>query len=131
MYDQILKRIKKDNIPIMGTCAGCVLLSKKIVDNKGEIKSLNLMNIEVERNKFGRQKESFEKNIVIKGYSEPFHAVFIRAPIIKKIWGNCEILAKVDEKIVAVRQDNFIAYSFHPELTDDIRLHSSFLKMII
>ena len=130
-YNAIIQRANNGNFPIMGTCAGCVLLAKSIVGNKGEITSLNLMDIEVERNKFGRQRESFEKNILIKGLSDPFHAVFIRAPIIKKAWGDCEILAKVDEKIVAVRQDKFFAYSFHPELTDDFRLHETFLNFII
>ena len=89
------------------------------------------MDIEVERNMFGRQKESFEKNLEIKGFSKPYHAVFIRAPVIKKAWDTCEILAKIDKKIVAARQDKFLAVSFHPELTDDLRLHQYFLEMVI
>ena len=108
-------------------CTTC----KKIVGNKGEITSLRVMDIEVERNAFGRQKESFEKSIEIKGFSKPYHAVFIRAPVIKKVWETCEILAEVDKKIIAARQKKFLAFSFHPELTDDPRLHRYFLKTFI
>ena len=85
MYDAIVQRVEDNTLPIMGTCAGCVLLAKKIVGNKGEITSLRVMDIEVERNAFGRQKESFEKSIEIEGFSKPYHAVFIRAPVIKKV----------------------------------------------
>ena len=127
----LVQRTKNENFPIMGTCAGYVLLAKEILYNKGEVTSLNLIDIEVERNKFGRQKDSFEKNILIKGHSNPFHAVFIRAPIINRVWGDCEILATVDKRIVAVRQDNIFAFSFHPELSNDNRLHIDFLNMII
>ena len=88
MYDTILQRLKQNNFPIMGTCAGCVLLAKEIVGDKGNIKLLNAMDMQVKRNAFGRQKESFEMNIEIKDFSKPYHAVFIRAPIIKKVWGN-------------------------------------------
>ena len=131
MYDVIVQRVKDNTLPIMGTCAGCVLLAKKIVGKSGETKPLCAIDIEVERNAFGRQKESFERSIEFKGFLKPYHAVFIRAPVIKKVWGTCEILAKIDKKIVAVRQDKFLAVSFHPELTDDLRLHKYFLEMFI
>ena len=131
MYDTIIQRIKDNTLPIMGTCAGVVLLAKRIIGKNGETRSLFAMDIEVERNAFGRQKESFEKNLKIKGFSKPFHAVFIRAPIIKKTWGKCKILAEVDKRIVATRQDKFLAVSFHPELTEDCRLHKYFLEMFI
>ena len=75
-------------------------------------------------------RESFEKYIDIKGFIEPYKAVFIRAPVIKKVWGNCEILAEINKKIVMARQDNMLALSFHPELTDDLRIHKYFLDMI-
>ena len=131
LYDAISKRIKEKNLPIMGTCAGCVILASKINDNINDVKLLSAMDIQVKRNAFGRQKESFEKNIEITGFSELYNAVFIRAPIIEKIWGNCEILAKLDDKIVMARQDNLLALSFHPELTDDLRIHKYFLDMIL
>jgi len=115
----------------MGTCAGCVLLAKEIVGKNNDISLLHAMDMKVERNAFGRQKESFEKCIKIKGLSKPYNAVFIRAPIIKKVWGKCEIIGETNKKIIAARQDNFLALSFHPELTDDIRIHEYFLNMIV
>ncbi len=130
IYKAILKRIKNRNLPIMGTCAGCVILASKINDNFKDIQLLSAINMQVIRNAFGRQRESFEKNINIKGFSKSFNAVFIRAPIIEKVWGNCEILAKIDKKIVMAREDQFLALSFHPELTDDLRIHKYFLDMI-
>lgn len=89
------------------------------------------MDMKVGRNAFGRQKESFEQNINIKNFNSPYNALFIRAPIIKKIWGKCEILATINEKIVAARQDRFLALAFHPELACDTRVHQYFLEMII
>lgn len=129
--DAISKRIKENNLPIMGTCAGCVLLASEMTDNTQNVKLLSAMDTHVKRNAFGRQRESFEKNIDIKSFTEPYNAVFIRAPVIEKVWGNCEILAMVDKKIVMARQGNLLALSFHPELTDDLRIHKYFLDMIL
>jgi pyridoxal 5'-phosphate synthase pdxT subunit len=86
--------------------------------------------MQVERNAFGRQKQSFERSIEIKGFSKPYTAVFIRAPVIKKTWGRCQILATIGTEIVMARQNNYLALSFHPELTDDLRIHQFFLEMI-
>jgi len=130
LYNIISERIKENNLPIMGTCAGCVILSKKLINNVKDVKLLNAMDMHVERNAFGRQKESFEKPIDIQGFSLPYNAVFIRAPIIKKIWGKCKALAKIDKKIVMVKQGNILATSFHPEITSDLRVHKYFLDMI-
>lgn len=129
-HDAISKRINVNNLPVMGTCAGCVILASEMIDNTKNIKLLSAMDMQVKRNAFGRQRESFEKNIDIKGFSEPYNAVFIRAPVIEKVWGKCGILAKIDQKIVMARQDNLLALSFHPELTDDLRIHKYFLDMI-
>ena len=93
-------------------------------------KLLHAMDMKVERNAFGRQRESFERNIRIKGFSKLYNAVFIRAPIIKKVWGKCEIISEIDKKIIAARQDKFLAFSFHPELTNDFRIHEYFLEML-
>jgi len=131
MYDVILQRLNEHDLCIMGTCAGCVLLAKEIVGSEDDVKLLHAIDMEVERNAFGRQKESFEKNVKIKEFSKPYNAVFIRAPVIKRVWGKCEILAKIDEKIIAARQDKFLALSFHPELTSDLRIHQYFLDMIV
>jgi len=131
IHDTIFKRIQENSLPIMGTCAGCVLLGKEIIDKSEEVKALSAMDMEVERNAFGRQTESFERNIDIKGFSNPYTAVFIRAPVITKIWGNCEILCEIEKKIVMARQGNYLALSFHPELTSDLRIHKYFLNMVI
>jgi len=131
LHEAIYKKFKENNLPVMGTCAGCVLLASEIIDdNKDDVKLLNAMDMQVERNAFGRQKESFEKSIIIEGFSYPYTAVFIRAPIIRKIWGKTKVLAKVNKKIVMARQDNLLALSFHPELTNDLRVHKYFLGMV-
>ena len=131
MLKNISKRIKEDKLPVMGTCAGCVILSSKINDHEKDIKLLQAMQMKVQRNAFGRQRESFEKTIEIKDFSKPYNAVFIRAPIITEAWDNCKTLAKVNEKIVMARQENLLALSFHPELTNDLRVHKYFLEMIL
>jgi len=130
LHDEILKLIIERNLPVMGTCAGCVLLAKELKGDIKDIRLLESMDMQVERNVFGRQKESFEQKIQIKGLDKPYNAVFIRAPAIKKVWGKCEILAKIDNEIVMAKQGNLLALSFHPELTDDLRVHEYFLKMI-
>jgi len=130
IYDEILKRVEESNLPIMGTCAGCVILAKEITDHAAEVEPLYLMDMHVKRNAFGRQRESFEQRIDINGFTQPYNAVFIRAPLITKVWGKCKILAKIDKKIVMARQDNLLASSFHPELTDDLRIHEYFLEII-
>lgn len=129
LNDIIYDRIKNDNLPVMGTCAGCVLLSSEVTDNTKDIKLLSVMDMAVKRNAFGRQRESFEKIIKIEGFSESYNAVFIRAPVIEKTWGNCKVLSKIENKIIMARQDNLLALSFHPELTDDLRIHRYFLDL--
>jgi 5'-phosphate synthase pdxT subunit len=130
MHDAIHQRMEQNNIVLMGTCAGCIILAKELIDTNADVRLLHTMDMQVERNAFGRQKESFERSIAIRGFTAPYNAVFIRAPIIRKIWGSCQKLATVDEKIVMARQDNYLALSFHPELTDDLRIHQYFLEML-
>lgn len=114
--------------PIFGTCAGLILLAKKI--NGTENNHLSLMDIKVERNAFGRQRESFEVNLEVKGVATDFKAVFIRAPYIMEVNENVEILSTFDNKIVAVRQEHLLGSAFHPELTDDPRMHQYFVEMV-
>jgi 5'-phosphate synthase pdxT subunit len=130
IYEEILKRIKDNSLPIMGTCAGCILLANNLVENTKDVKLLNAIEMKVKRNAFGRQKESFESIINIEGFHNPYNAVFIRAPIIEKVGGKCKILSKINNKIIMTRQDKYLALSFHPELTDDIRIHKYFLDMV-
>jgi len=131
LYDTLRQRIQEGKLPIMGTCAGCVLLAKEMVENRENVPLLCAMDMCVKRNAFGRQKESFEKALSFSEFTEEYQAVFIRAPVITKVWGKCHILATLDQKIVAARHDQFLALSFHPELTTDLRVHRYFVKMIL
>lgn len=126
--EEILKRADA-GMPIYGTCAGLILLAKTVLGS--DQFSLGLMDMEVRRNAFGRQVDSFETDLPIPvlGY-KPFRAVFIRAPLIESIAPNVGILAQYNEKIVFARQGNFLASSFHPELTGDNRIHNYFLHMV-
>jgi 5'-phosphate synthase pdxT subunit len=130
MYEVIRERMSHNDLALMGTCAGCVLLAKELTDSKADVRLLEAIDMQVERNAFGRQKESFERSLQIKGFTTPYHAVFIRAPVITKTWGCSEILATAGKEIVMARQNNYLALSFHPELTDDLRIHRFFLEML-
>ncbi len=127
-----IRKVANSGIPVMGTCAGLVLLAKHGDEQVEKTKQplLSLMDVRVNRNAFGRQKESFESRIDFKGLKEPFNAVFIRAPCITEAGKDVEILSKYKGHIVAVRQKNLLALAFHPELTQDLRIHKYFLKMI-
>lgn len=131
LYDAIFNKIKNESLPIFGTCAGCVLLASKLSVEDKDVRLLSAMDMKVKRNAFGRQRESFECELEIKGFSEPYNAVFIRAPAIENIWGDCEVLAKLNGNIVLAKQKKFLALSFHPELTNDLRIHRLFLDMIL
>ena len=122
-----LKGAAAEGMPIWGTCMGMILMSKTIAGR--DQFSLGLLNIEVTRNAFGSQIHSFEDEIHILGLSSPVLGVFIRAPIVSKIESPATVLAEYDGKIVGVRQGNLIGTSFHPELTDDVRLHEYFLDI--
>lgn len=119
-------------MPAFGTCAGLILLSREIEESSQP--RLDILNVKVRRNAFGRQVDSFEASLRVSGLDpEPFPAVFIRAPIITAIGDSAQPLARIFEegegRPVAVRQDNILATSFHPELTTDTRIHRYFLKM--
>jgi pyridoxal 5'-phosphate synthase pdxT subunit len=126
---KLRERILNDDLAVMGTCAGCVLLAQTLADPT-EVTLLNAMEMEVRRNAFGRQKESFERHVAIEGLEAPFPGVFIRAPLILRTWGKCEELARIDEGIVMARQGRFLAVAFHPELTNDLRIHTLFYSLV-
>jgi len=125
-----LRKLIKSGFPVMGTCAGMIILSHKIADIGAS--TLDVMDINVHRNGFGRQIDSFETMLSIPVIGKaPFPAVFIRAPFIERIGHGVEVLARLsDGTAVASRQGNMLALSFHPELSDDLRLHDYFLNMV-
>lgn len=114
--------------PIFGTCAGLILLAKELVGCAEP--HLGLLDVTVERNSFGRQKDSFEAEISIVGLEDPFVGVFIRAPHIVRAGENVEVLAVHEGRIVAAREGQFLGCSFHPELTDDPRFTQLFADMV-
>lgn len=128
LTEKIREMYGEGSIAIMGTCAGCIILAKEI--EGGRVEGLKLMDMKVIRNAFGRQKESFEASVYVEGLEGAYHAVFIRAPVIEKVWGDCRAIAKFGETIVGASQERLLAFSFHPELTDDFRIYRLFLDMI-
>lgn len=151
MGDLLVERARHEDFPILGTCAGLILLSRE-GDTQVEgtrTRLLGLMDMAVNRNAFGRQRESFEADVEIAGLDSPFPAVFVRAPAVTRVWGRCEPLGVVDAAIasppdprsgwtppnvgkvvVAAREGNRFALAFHPELTEDPRLHVLFLDAV-
>ena len=119
-----------EGLPVFGTCAGMIMMARTIQDGRPDQISLNVMDIQVRRNGYGRQNDSFEQDISVTSFDSPFHALFIRAPIIESIGDGVEVLASVNEHPVLVRQANALASSFHPELVSDLRVHEIFLSMI-
>lgn len=123
-----LRTFAKSGKPMFGTCAGMILLAKTLIGY--EEAHIGAMDITVERNAFGRQKDSFEAALSIEGVGEDFVGVFIRAPYVVEVADNVEVLSKHGDRMVAVRQDQFLAASFHPELTDDHRVTAYFVQMV-
>ncbi|MEA1012913.1 MULTISPECIES: pyridoxal 5'-phosphate synthase glutaminase subunit PdxT [Bacillus cereus group] len=123
-----LRTFAKSGKPMFGTCAGMILLAKTLIGY--EEAHIGAMDITVERNAFGRQKDSFEAALSIKGVGEDFVGVFIRAPYVVNVADDVEVLSTHGERMVAVRQDQFLAASFHPELTDDHRVTAYFVEMV-
>ncbi len=125
-----VRRLAGKGLAIMGTCAGMIMLAKKVTDGD-KLEPLRLMDITVRRNAFGRQVDSFETELAIPVLGEkPFAAVFIRAPFIEAVEGNVEVLARLaNGTVVAARQGKLLATAFHPELTEDPRFHQYFLDI--
>jgi len=119
--------LKNQHIPIMGTCAGLIILSKY---QDEDVEGLGLMDLQVKRNAFGRQADSFELPLEVKVFDSPFNAIFIRAPAIKQAGSEIDVLARFKGYGVAALQGNKLALSFHPELSDDLRFHKYFLGFL-
>jgi 5'-phosphate synthase pdxT subunit len=114
--------------PVYGTCAGLIVVAKKITE--GSKPWLSLMNIEARRNAFGRQRESFEAELDISAFDRPYTGVFIRAPWIEKVEPGVEVLAEYEGKKVMAREGAILVTAFHPELTADTRIHEYFINMV-
>ncbi len=126
-----IRALGLEGLPLWGTCAGSILLAKRITERGREMDQdrLGLLDITAVRNAFGRQRESFEADLAIKGLETPFHSIFIRAPLMDDT-DSTEVLSEVDGKAVFLRQGKILASSFHPELGDDDRIHRAFLGLM-
>lgn len=130
LFDLISQRIH-EGMPVYGSCAGMILLADDVLDAIEGQESFGGLDATVRRNAFGRQVDSFEIDLAIKGITEPaFRAIFIRAPWVERVGANVEVLAQVDNHPVAVRQGHVFATSFHPELTGDNRVHRYFVDVV-
>ena len=125
-----IKKVIHEGLPVFGTCAGMILLAKTIFDGRDDQVSFNAIDIEVQRNAYGRQVDSFEAEIQVERLNDAFHAVFIRAPRILKLAPDVEVLAKFGSDVVLARQKNVLVAAFHPELSEDKRIHEMFVKEI-
>lgn len=125
---EALQQAAKDGMPIWGTCMGMIMMARKVVSRPEQF-TLNLLDIDVERNAFGAQVHSFEDSVPVKGLDEPVLGVFIRAPIVTRLGEGVEAIGEYEGKVVAVQSGRLLGTSFHPELTDDIRMHTHFLGM--
>lgn len=124
--NQMRGLIEKFEGGIFATCAGMVLMATDVDDSR--IHTLGLIEMNVERNAFGRQRESFETDLVMKGFATPYHAIFIRAPVVTSCGDGVEVLSTIGKGIVAVRKDRHYALAFHPELSADPRIHIRFIQ---
>ncbi|EFC79122.1 pyridoxal 5'-phosphate synthase glutaminase subunit PdxT [Parafrankia sp. EUN1f] len=118
-------------LPVFGSCAGMILLARDVIDGRPDQPLIGGLDVVVRRNAFGRQVESFETDLTVEGVDGPqVHAVFIRAPWVEKAGDGVDVLARVGDRPVAVRQGCLLATSFHPELTGDIRVHRLFVQIV-
>jgi len=129
IFDSLQER-SNNGMPILGTCAGMILMSSKITDGRNDQTPLNLIDIEVRRNGYGRQIDSFESDLLIEGFTSSFRGVFIRAPLVENVSEKVEVLAEINGRPAMCRQDSIIVTSFHPELADDDRIHAEFLELV-
>lgn len=126
-----LRERLEGGLPVLGTCAGMILLSTEIIDARSEQFSFGRINLAVQRNGYGRQISSFETDLDIEGLDTPFRAVFIRAPKVERIGPDVEVLAEVEGVPVLCRSGQTMVASFHPELTNDTRLHGLFIETAV
>lgn len=129
LFDPLAERLRR-GMPAFGTCAGMILLADEVLDGRPDQRSFGAIDVDVRRNAFGRQVDSFEADLTVAGFDAPFAAVFIRAPVIERAGPGVEVLARVDDRPVLCRQGDVLVAAFHPELSDDRRLHRLFLDHV-
>jgi pyridoxal 5'-phosphate synthase pdxT subunit len=129
-YEPIAQR-HIEGMAVWGTCAGAILIAKEIVDGIADQRGLELMDISVRRNAYGRQVDSFEADLDFAHLDDPYRGVFIRAPWIEAVGHGVEVLARYEERIVAAQQGNLMATTFHPELTGDPEVHRYFVEKVV
>lgn len=129
LFDEIKARLS-DGMPVFGTCAGMILLATEIHDGRPDQRTFGALDITVQRNGYGRQRDSFETELDVDGFDVPFHGVFIRAPRVESVGPAVEVLATHQDDAVLVRQGRVMAAAFHPELTSDRRLHAAFVELV-
>ncbi len=125
-----LKGLLSDGMPVFGTCAGMILCATEVLDGRPDQRGFDRIDLTVRRNGYGRQLDSFEAELDVAGLDTPFHAVFIRAPVVERAGPDVEVLARHDGVPVLVRDGTCTVASFHPELTDDARLHELFVDSL-
>lgn len=128
LEEAVRQRVEEGSLALFGTCAGAIWLSKEILGYPDQPR-LGVLDVAVERNAFGRQVESFEADLQVRGLEAPFHAVFIRAPLFVRLGEGVEVLAEYAGRPVLVQKRRVLAASFHPELTPDLRLHRRFVEL--
>jgi 5'-phosphate synthase pdxT subunit len=131
LFDPLAERLA-GGMPVFGTCAGMILLADTILDGRDDQRSFHAVDAAVRRNAFGRQVDSFEADLAVRGLDgdRPFRAVFIRAPVVESVGPDVDVLATVGDRPVLCRQNRVLAAAFHPELGDDHRLHQHFLEFL-
>ncbi len=126
-----LKNAIADGLPTFGTCAGLIMLANTIIDGVAGQHGFGGLDVEVRRNAFGNQLDSFEADLNIRGIEEPVHAAFIRAPIVVSAGPSVDVLCRLDDgQVVAVQQGNILGISFHPEVTGETRVHEYFMRFL-
>jgi 5'-phosphate synthase pdxT subunit len=129
LFDPLAARLR-EGMPVLGTCAGMILLARDALDGRPDQRTFGAIDLTVRRNGYGRQRDSFETDLEVAGLGSPFHAVFIRAPVVEAAGDAVEVRATVDGHPVLCRQGSITVASFHPELSGDNRIHERFLQEV-
>jgi pyridoxal 5'-phosphate synthase pdxT subunit len=128
LFEPLAARLR-DGMPVLGTCAGMILLASNVLDGRPDQRCFGAIDIDVRRNAYGRQIDSFEADLQVETLDRPIHAVFIRAPGVERVGPDVEVLARVDGAPVLCASGSVLVASFHPELTDDLRVHKMLLSL--